>query len=231
MAATLGVMGAEATGGKKKLPVIKLALVAVVLVAGAVLVMRGFDVRGWIERGMERIRSAGPVPFYAAMLVLPAFGAPLLAFTIPSGEAFAERMGMGGVIAVGLLVLAVNLALVYWLARWALRPWLSKLVARYGYAVPRVTKENALMVTLVVRLTPGPPYFLQGYVLGLAEVPFLLYLVVSWLCVTPWAVAGIVLGRGVLNGNFRVIGLGIGLIVVALVVVHWIRKKYVRRTP
>ena len=163
------------------------------------------------------------------LAVLPAAGAPLMAFTLSAGEAFGPQLSMGGVIAVALAVIALNLALTYWLARYALRPLLTNLVTRYGYKVPSITPQNALSVSLVVRLTPGPPFFLQGYLLGLAEVPFKLYMIVSWLCVLPWAVGAMVMGRGILNGNFKVAATGLGVLVVAVVLVQFARKKYAKR--
>jgi uncharacterized membrane protein YdjX (TVP38/TMEM64 family) len=133
------------------------------------------------------------------------------------------------VIAATLFAIAVNLALTYWLARYALRPVLSRLAEHYGYRIPRVTRENALSVAITIRLTPGPPFFMQGYILGLAEMPFRIYMVVSWICILPWAIGAIVLGKGILNGNFRLALYGMGVIVVAVVVVQAIRKRYATR--
>jgi uncharacterized membrane protein YdjX (TVP38/TMEM64 family) len=222
-------MSSEVVVEKRKLPVVKLALVAVVLLVGAVLVLRGLDVRALIAQGMELIRRVGPVTFFAAMTFLPALGVPLSAFTIPAGEAFAPQLGLPGVIALALAVLAVNLAFAYWLARYALRPLLAGLIKRYGYSVPRVTPENALSIALLVRLTPGPPYALQCAVLGLAEVPFRLYMIVSWLAGLPWVIGAIVLGQGIFNGNFKLAATGLGVLVLAVVAVQWIRRKYFRR--
>ena len=218
----------EAPLEKKKLPVVKLAIAAVVLLMGAVLVLRGVNVPALIDRGMAMIRGVGPVVFFAAMAVLPTISVPMSLFLIPAGEAFGAQMGLGGVIAVALVVLAINLALTYWVARYALRPFLTGLLKRYGYSVPRVTAENALVVTLVVRLT-GSPYAVQCYVLGIAEVPFVLYMVASWLCQAPYAVGFIVLGQGLLKGNFLLAAKGLGVIVVVIIAVQWLRKKYARR--
>lgn len=213
----------------KKLPVVKLAIVAVIGLAGAVLVLRGVNLREMVEQGLALIRSAGPWIYFSAMAVFPALGAPMMMFTIPAGEAFAAQMGLGGVIAATLAAITVNLMLTYWMARYALRPLLTGLLKKYGYSVPKVTPGNALMITLVVRLTPGTPFPLQGYILGLAEVPFRLFMIVSWLAVLPWAVGAIVLGRGVLNGNFKAVVIGIGVIIVAMAAVHFIRKRYLKR--
>jgi uncharacterized membrane protein YdjX (TVP38/TMEM64 family) len=214
---------------KRKLPLVKLGIVAVVLAVGAVLVLRGMDYKALAEQGLRIVRAAGPWAFFAGIVVLPAFGAPLTAFTLTAGEVFAPLMTLGGVIAAAVVAIGINLAFTYWLARYALRPLLSRLAAHYGYKIPTVTKANALSIALAIRLTPGPPFFMQGYVLGLAEVPFRLYMIVSWLCILPWAIGCIVLGKGALNGNFRTALYGMGVLVVATIVVQAIRKRYVPR--
>ncbi len=62
-----------------------------------------------------------------------------------------------------------------------------------------MTKANALSVTLVLRLTHGIPFFVQSYILGLAEVPFVFYMVVSWTCNLPMAIGAVVLRQGSLQ--------------------------------
>ena len=214
---------------KRKLPIIPLAAVAVVALAAGVLLIRGVDLKALLDEGIGLIRSLGAVVFFLAMTILPAVGVPMLAFTMTAGEAFAPQLGLTGVIIISLLCVGINLALGYWVARYALRPVLTGLIKRYGYSVPRVTKENALTITLLVRLTPGPPYAFQACLLGLAEVPFKLYLTVSWLAMVPWTLGGIILGKGVFSGKFGMLATGLGVLIVAVVLVQWIRRKYLRR--
>jgi len=222
-------MSIDETPPKRKLPIVPLVGLLLVVAIGGLLVIRGVDVRGLMERGVDVIRGFGAVAFFGAMTILPAFGVPMLFFTMTAGEAFAPELGMAGVIVTSLAVIAVNLALGYWVARYALRPLLARLITRYGYTVPRITKENALTVTLLVRLTPGPPYALQACLLGLAEVPFRIYLVVSWLTMVPITIGAVVLGKGLLAGKFGLAATGLGLLVVAAIVVQLIRRKYARR--
>lgn len=214
---------------KRKLPWAKLAIAGLVLLAIAVLTLRGVDIRGLAEQVVAAIRQAGPVAFFAAMMVLPTFGVPMAAFAIPAGEAFSPQFGMPGVIVVAVIAIAVNLAVTYWVARYAFRPPLMALLKRYGYAVPQITRGNALSVLLVVRLTPGPPYIVQGIILGVAQAPFRLYMIVSWLAILPWAIGGIILGKGLFSGNFAVVVIGLGLLVVVGIAVQWVRRKYATR--
>jgi uncharacterized membrane protein YdjX (TVP38/TMEM64 family) len=222
-------MASDEPRAKRKLPIVPLAIAAAAGAVAAYFLLRGVNFRAAEEQGIGIIRSVGPWAFFAGCAILPAFGAPLTVFTITAGEVFAPMMTLGGVIAATMFAIAVNLALTYWLARYALRPLLSRIAGRYDYKIPRVTKENALSVAIAIRLTPGPPFFMQGYLLGLAEVPFRIYMVVSWICILPWAVGAIVLGKGIFNGNFKMAVYGMGVIVVATVVVKAIRKRYAAR--
>lgn len=223
---------------KRKLPIVPLVVLLVAAVVAAGLLLRGGDARGLIDRGRGLIdhgvlviRNLGAGAFFAAMAVLPAIGLPLLAFTMTAGQAFAPQLGLGGVIALSLVAIAINMALGYWIARYALRPVVLGLMKRYGYSVPRVTGDTALTVTLVVRLTPGPPYFLQALILGVAEVPFRTYMIVSWLGILPWALGGIILGKGLLSGKFGVAATGFAVLIVAVVLVQWVRRRYFGRRP
>ena len=115
----------EQPAAKKKIPV--LPLVGLVLVGGVVVVvlLRGLDPHALAAlpgRLMGLIRNAGPWAFFAGIAILPAFGAPLMAFTVTAGEAFSPLMTMPGVIAAAMAAIAANLALTYWMARYALRP-------------------------------------------------------------------------------------------------------------
>jgi uncharacterized membrane protein YdjX (TVP38/TMEM64 family) len=225
-------MSANITPGKKKLPIARLAIAAVVIGIVGLLVLREIGMQRlveWLDLFIAAIRDMGPWIFFAAMAVLPAAGAPLMAFNLVAGEAFAPQMTMTGVCMAVAIAIAANLALTYWLARYALRPLLTRVVKRYGYSVPRVTKENALMVSLLVRLTPGPPFFLQGYLLGLAEVPLRLFMIVSWLAVLPIAISAVVLGKAAREGNIGKIAAVLGIMVVSLVVVQILRRRFAKR--
>jgi uncharacterized membrane protein YdjX (TVP38/TMEM64 family) len=225
-------MSAETPLPKKKLPLLKLAAVGVVLAVVGVVALREIGLTRLVamfDQFVAMIRDMGPWVFFTAMTILPAMGAPLMAFNLVAGEAFAPQMTMPGVIVTVAAAIAANLALTYWLARYALRPLLTRLVERYGYSVPRVTRQNALTVTLLVRLTPGPPYFLQGYLLGLAEVPLRLFMIVSWLAVVPLAVSAVVLGKAAREGHLGKIGVVLGVMVLVVVGVQFVRRRVAKR--
>lgn len=196
------------------------------LVLGAALVgvwLAGADLRALVDRFLALVRAAGPGWYFAAMALLPL---PLAWFTVPAGEAFAAQLTLPGVIAAGMAAVAVQVSLTYWVARAWLRPPVERLVARRGHAVPRVTPANALGVALAVRLTPGPPMVLGSCVLGLAETPFGLYLGVSCAVAFPWVCAGVILGRGLLQGDGALVASGAGLLAAAVLAARlWHRRR------
>lgn len=199
-------------------------IIAILVAAvGVVGLLRGVDPSRAVAPLLSHVRAAGPVAYFSAMAVLPV---PLAWFTVPAGELFAVRLTLPGVVAVALAAVAVQLALNYVVARYGLRPVVERLIRLRGYSVPRVTVKNALSIALLVRLTPGPPMFLGSCILAVAEMPFRLYLVVSWLVAVPWVIGGVVLGQGVLGGDVKLMAWGAGLLGAAVVGVRlWRRRR------
>jgi uncharacterized membrane protein YdjX (TVP38/TMEM64 family) len=222
-------MEPESTLPRKKLPVVPLLVTLVILAVLAFFLSRGVNFKALEDRILGVVRGMGPWAFFSAMAILPAFSVPLSLFTLTAGELFSPLMTLPGVIVAAFIAIGINMVLTYWLARYALRPLLSRLVARYGYTIPKITRANALSATLALRLTPGPPFFIQSYILGMAEIPFRLYIITSLLCQIPWGIGFIVLGKGVFNGNFTLVMYGLGVLVVAGVAVHWIRRNNAAR--
>src|SRR4051812_10266822 len=66
-----GMGSADGVVEKKKLPLIKLAVAAIVLGVAAVLVLRGVDLRALAERGMALMREMGPWVFFAVWALVP----------------------------------------------------------------------------------------------------------------------------------------------------------------
>ena len=207
----------------------KLAIVGVVLGGVVLLVLQGVDVKALFNRGLEFIRSLGPVTFFAAMAVLPSFGCPLTAFTLSALPVFGGEMGAPMVVALALASITVNLAFSYWLARSALRPWVEKLLNWMGYKLPQVAAEDRLGLLVLVRVTPGPPYALQNFVLGMAAVSFGLYMAVSLVIISVYSAAFILFGDAIVNGRGKMAFLAVSLFVAFTVGVKFLRRHYQRR--
>lgn len=221
------VVPAKVTAAQRRLRLVKFGAVALVLLVGAGLVARGFDIRGAIEQGLALVRSAGPLVFFLAMALLPAIGAPQMAFTLTAGPLFAAQLGMGVVVLLALLAMFLNMALSYWMASRVLRPVLEALLGRLGYKIPQVEQGDETGLIVLLRVTPGIPFPVQNYLLGLARARFGRYLLVSFLIQGPLNAAFIVFGDALLQpGKGKMIFYGLSAIAVLLVGTHLLRKHY-----
>ena len=187
---------------------------------------------GWaVADGIDLLREAGPVAFFGAMAILPALGCPVLAFHLTAASAFAAQMGIGGVLAAAGAALAVNIALTYWLACHGLRPWLEQLIKRTPYKIPQLDAADHAEITLVLRITPGPPFFMQGYLLGLAGVNFRTYMWISWVVAMAYAIGFIIFGEAILHGKAGRAILGLSAIVAVALLFHVLRRHYGKKRP
>ncbi|MCF3650848.1 TVP38/TMEM64 family protein [Synoicihabitans lomoniglobus] len=209
--------------------VIKLAALIVIAGVAGVAVLRGLDVRALIDQALELVRGAGPVAFFAGMAVLPAFGFPLSPFTLSAGSVFAPTMGWPLVLAATWLALSINVTLTYVAARWVARPWLEKLVLRFGYRWPQVKPDGYWDITILVRVTPGPPFFVQSALLGLAQVPLRIYLIGSILIAGLYGTAFVIFGEALLSGKGRMVMMGAGAIAALAVGTQLLRRHYARK--
>ena len=215
------------------LKLVALVLVLLVVSAGGLWWLRihDYNVRLAIDDGLGVLRAAGPLAFFTAMAILPALGCPMLAFTLTAGTAFAGQLGLPLVLASCGVALAINMTLTYWLAAVGIRPWLEQLIARTKYKVPELDEADHSELTLIVRITPGPPFFVQNYLLGLARVRFFTYLWVSWAVVMPMSVGFVVFGDAILHGKARLALLGFSALLGISLIVHFVRRHYGKKRP
>lgn len=221
---------------KKKLPVAKLALIALLglIVAGVVLQAVGWRVavdetKRLVSEGAEIVTNAGPAAYFSAMAVLPAFGVPMAPFALAAGPLFGERLGFPTIILLGIAALTFNLTATYWLARRWLRPLLTRLLTRFGYNVPEVDRDDITDLTVLLRVTPGIPFFVQNYTLGLVDAPFVRYLVIS--CAVQWPIncAFMLFGDAVSQGRGKVVLTAVLCIAALSVGTHLVRKHLAKR--
>ena len=214
------------TAAQRRLRLIKVGAVALVLLVGAGLVARGYDIKGAIEQGLAIVRGAGPLVFFLSMAILPAVGAPQMAFTLTAGPLFAAQLGMGVVVLFALLAMTFNMVLSYWMASRVLRPVLEALLQRLGYKIPQVQKGDETGLIVLLRVTPGVPFPVQNYLLGLARASFGRYLLISLLIQGPLNAAFIVFGDALLHGKGKMVFYGLSAIAVLMIGTQLLRKYY-----
>jgi len=236
---TVGRAGSQAGGmqleapNSRRLKLAGLAALGLVGLAAAwwMLHTHGGEVRSLAEQGVLRVRGLGAPMYFLLMTLLPAAGCPLSVFTLTAGPVFAPTLGMPLVLLLVSLSLAVNLALTYWLARYAVRPWLEKLCRWLDYKLPQAAPAAQRGLVILVRVTPGPPYVLQSYLLGLAGIPFATYFSISWVITSLYAGTFVLLGDAVMQGKGRMVLIAVMLFAALTVGVQLLRRHYRKQRP
>jgi uncharacterized membrane protein YdjX (TVP38/TMEM64 family) len=189
------------------------------------LILRRTDLNAHAAHVVASFRDAGALPFFAAMAILPAAGFPLALFAVTAGPVFGPTLGAGQVIVYSILALAVNVALSYGIAISALRPLVARWVAWIGYSLPEIKGGSAWEIVLMVRIIPGPPFFLQSYFLGLARTPFGAYMLISTLVPSVYFASIVLFGNALFSGNRMALAAGALLLLLAGTVTHRLRKR------
>jgi uncharacterized membrane protein YdjX (TVP38/TMEM64 family) len=175
--------------------------------------------RGWL--------ADHPVWLFVAILILPALPVPNSALLLLVGSAWADRPLLG--CAVSLAALTLNMVWTYWLAAGPGRGMVGKWLESTGTKLPETLPENRVRMTVILRLTPGIPFFLQNYALGFLGVPFRTYLTASLLCASLPACGFVLGGAGISSGKLGPAITGVSVIVVVVVALGWVRSRLAQR--
>jgi uncharacterized membrane protein YdjX (TVP38/TMEM64 family) len=178
---------------------------------------------------VDWVRGLGAGWYFAAFAVLPAVGFPVSAFAFSAGPLFGPVLGLPVVLGLAGASMATSMTISYGLARHVLRPWVTRLLGYLGYVIPVVPAEKQRMFVFLVRVTPGPPYVFQSFLLGLADVPFWLYLWLSWVVATANISLVIVFGDALMKGHFKKAMAALIGVVAVVAVVKILRKRALAR--
>ena len=218
------------------MPAIKIALLIGVFLAAVLFCFFREEAAGLMhyisggsDRLLEILRAAGPFGFFLAMAFLPTFGIPITFFNVSAAPAFAESMGFPLLILCVALSLLVNLLFSYVLIRYLLRPWAERLLRWMGYRLPVVPESAHATLTILLRVTPGPPFLVQNLILGLLAIPLRLYMLVSLPLALLNSIVFIFFTDAIVEGNGRQIMAAGGLLVALLILLRFLRKYFQKR--
>jgi len=209
----------------------RLAGSLLVLGAGAVLVGWKLGVDGpmlktaW--KAVEVFLMDRPWLLFAALVVLPGALVPMSALLVLAGTVWRDQPGLACVAC--LVAAALNMTWTYWLAARPGRGLVERLLATTTIRIPELPLGHHLRMILILRLTPGLPFFLQNYALGFFRVPFRLYLPVSMACSGLITIGMVLSTAGVAKGNLMPLISGVALIALGAVVVQGVKAKILKR--
>jgi uncharacterized membrane protein YdjX (TVP38/TMEM64 family) len=178
----------------------------------------------WISHAwsgfLHVVGNANPVLLFLAVAFLPLVGCPASPLLVAIGIRLGTATGM---VFVGAAYL-INFTAGYWLARSWFRAPLGRWLERRGQRLPEVAAADETQLILLVRITPGPPLFMQTYTLGFARVHFGRYLLYSMLIQMGYTFAFLSFGQSLNNKALWRTMLAVGLLIGLVLAVNLFRK-------
>ncbi len=168
-----------------------------------------------------------PASLFWALVFLPGLPIPTSALLFTAGVVWRQQPMMACLLC--LLAMLLNLAWTYWLAAKPARGLVEKLLASAEIQIPDLPRGDHLKLILVMRLTPGFPFFFQNYLLGFLRAPFLLYLSVSILCSGIIGTGVVLSGVGLADGKLMPAISGVCLIALGVVITQLVRGWLAKR--
>lgn len=169
-----------------------------------------------------------PAPlFFLGVALLPLGGIPITTFYLAGGAVYGTLpclIGIGS-------ALLLNLSLSYWLAATVARPAVERWLLRRDIALPVIPPGRETAAILLTRFAPGAPLVVQNALLGFARVPFIRFLLLSWLAEMVIATGYILTGESLLKGHWHFLCAGLIIIALAVIISRLIYKRMSRRTP
>ena len=166
----------------------------------------------------EWVEGKHPAYFVLLLAIGPLFGCPVSLLLVMAGGFYGQTMG----VVWSILGMTLSNILAYWIAAYGLREQVERWLIKRTTRIPEVSREEATRLILIVRLTPGIPFCLQNYFLGFVRVPFVRYLLMSFLLQLLPICGFVIFGGSIFEGKF-----GLALVVMSLLAVVAIVTKMV----
>jgi len=213
-----------------KKPRILILLIVATLIGGSLLyalIATGLtpsDLKEFIDRTITTI-SDYPVLVYLSVLIVGGLPLPLSPFLILAGVLFTERYGLPVALLLCYSAMVLNMIWTYFLSAYPMRTIFEKMMGIFAKKFPEIPDEHKSKVTLIIRITPGIPFFLQNYFLGVSRVPFGKYLLIS-MAIQAMYTSGFVIGGGaIFEGKAGLAIAAVSIFVILGFVVHWLRSR------
>lgn len=207
-----------------------LAVILLLLLAAAVVAWKmGVNLASlkglWL--GINDYLVKNPSSLFWALVFLPGLPIPTSALLFTAGVVWRQQPTMACLLC--LLAMLLNLTWTYWLAAKPARGVVEKLLAASTIQIPELPRGDHLKLILVMKLTPGIPFFVQNYVLGFLRAPFLLFLSISMLCNGIIGTGVVLSGVGLADGKLMPAISGVSLIALGAVVTQLVRGWLAKR--
>lgn len=156
--------------------------------------------------------SINPAYLFLAIVFLPGLGFPASPLLILAGLVWGSTWQT---CALTILAVALNMTWTYYLAHGPASSIVTRFLGTRWHRWKDIHPHNLRRFTVLLRITPGIPFFLQNYILGLLHVPFLPYILISVPLNGIWVVGFVLTGGAIFEGNMGMVAAGLTILVAA----------------
>lgn len=167
-----------------------------------------------------------PAWIFLAIAILPSFAIPSSPLLILAGIVWGATWQA---CAIAISATAINIIWSHLVAAGPAHQLLNRLIGHRLARFRNLSTADQFRVVTVIRLTPGIPLCVQNYGLGLLGTPLRLSLLLA-LPTTGLHICGLVLtGGAIFEGHYGLIILGISILIVTGILIHFLRSKIAQR--
>lgn len=168
----------------------------IVILAALLLLARTLPVDRWIESmqtWLDGFGAAGIAIFAAIYVVAALLFVPGSALTLAAGALFGLWWGTAAVS----IASTTSAALAFLIARYLARDAVEQKAGSSSRfrAIDRAIGEGGWRIVGLLRLSPAIPFSLGNYLYGLTAIPFVPYVVASWVAMLPGTFLYVYLGH------------------------------------
>lgn len=165
-----------------------LRLIMLIAVAAAIIALarnRELLAPGAIRRGLARCGPFAPIMFIAIYAVATALFVPGSLLTLAGGAIFGPVLGALW----NLIGATLGATLAFLIARYAAAEWVARRAGQRLGRIIRGVEEEGWRFVAFVRLVPLFPFNVVNYAFGLTRIRLAEYMIASFVCMAPGAIA------------------------------------------
>jgi uncharacterized membrane protein YdjX (TVP38/TMEM64 family) len=163
-----------------------------------------------------------PAWLFFAIAILPGFAFPSSPLLVLAGIVWGCNLSACVLVISAVLL---NITWTHWLSAGPCRKIISRILGERWQRWQSMPRANLWKLTLMLRITPGVPLFIQNYTLGLLGVPLLHSLAIAF--PISWIYVGgfVLTGGAIFKGQIGLVIAGISLLAAASIGINLARKR------
>ena len=179
----------------------------------------------FLQSVVDFLQGIPPIWIFLAIAILPAIFFPVSPLLIAAAAIVEPRYAY----VFCLIALGVNMVISYYMARLG-RSFFFPMLEKRGISVKDGSKASLRMIMLI-RITPGVPFPVQNYLLGVMGVPFGKYFIISLAVQALYTYAFVIIGKSIFAGEFMWVIVGVILLILLSFLFSWWKKKQAETEP